>query len=262
MEKVQADSHAVPASDAAPSVADAAGRPALRKAERRRRALASRLLQRARAGGGCGCRSTASCCCLAPIAAELAAPDDLGPDGSTLIWFFPPLVVAGLAIAPACTPSRTQAKLVDGLGLIVAVTALAAVSLIAGAAFVDPDSDPAPLIARAWLYGTLLLIGGRLLLGYAQRHGRSTRLVTTPTLIVGAGYVGALVELRLNTQPQLGLEPVGYLDADPPPPELAPDRHAPGARRARRHRGGHASAPARSTWSSASCPGPTATWSR
>ena len=225
MEKVQADSPAVPASDAAPSVADAAGRSAIPKTEQRRRALASRLFN-GRGWKWLRLSVDSALLLLAPIAADIGAPDDIGPDGRTLIWLFPPMAIAGLALARMYSP-RTQAKLIDGLGLIVAVTSLAAVSLIAGAAYVDPDSDPAPLIARTWLYGTALLIGGRLLLGYAQRHGRATRLVTTPTLIVGAGYVGALVELRLNTQPQLGLEPVGYLDADPPPAELAPDRQAP-----------------------------------
>ena len=163
---------------------------------------------------------------LAPLAADIGAPEGLGPDGRTLIWFFPPMVIVGLAVAKLYS-GRTQARIVDGLGLIVAVTALAAVLLIAGAAFVDPDSDPARLIARVWLYGTLLLIGGRLLLNYAQRRARTTRLVATPTLIIGAGYVGSLVELRLSTQPHLGLDPVGYLDPDPPPPEFAPDRKAP-----------------------------------
>ncbi len=224
MEEVQADSHAVPATDPRRSVADASGRSAVPRAERRRRLVASRAFN---GKGWKWLRVSVDSVLLllAPIAADIAAPADLGPDGHTLIWFFPPMVLVGLAIAGLYS-SRTQARLIDGLGLIVAATSLAAVSLIAGAAYVDPNSDPAPLIARAWLYGTVLLIGGRLLLSYTQRRGRATRLVTTPTLIVGAGYVGALVEMRLTTQPQLGLEPVGYLDADPPPPEFA-DRTTP-----------------------------------
>jgi len=225
VEEVQADSHATPAAGIRSADRDEDRRPAPGRAEQRRRALASRLFE------GRGWRSLrlgvdSALLLLAPLAADIGAPDNVGPDGRTLIWFFPPLVIAGLAAARLYS-DRTQARIIDGLGLILAVTALAAVLLIAGAAFVDPDSEPARLIARAWLYGTALLMGGRLLLVYAQRRGRSTRLVATPTLIVGAGYVGSLVELRLSTQPHLGLEPVGYLDADPPPPEFAPDRRAP-----------------------------------
>ena len=39
--------------------------------------------------------------------------------------------------------------------------------------------------------------------------------------------MGAHVERRLESQPELGLLPVGYLDADPPPADMVPDRSAP-----------------------------------
>ena len=54
-----------------------------------------------------------------------------------------------------------------------------------------------------------------------------TRLAAKPTLIVGAGEVGAHVERRLLGQPQLGLYPVGYLDADPLPDDMVPGRVSP-----------------------------------
>ena len=43
---------------------------------------------------------------------------------------------------------------------------------------------------------------------------------------MGAGVIGSHVERRLDAQP-LGLEPVGYLDSDPPPADMVPDRQAP-----------------------------------
>ena len=106
-------------------------------------------------------------------------------------------------------------------------TSLAAIGLIAAAALLDPSSDPAPLLARAWVFGTAYLIGGRVLLAYAQRRARANRLVARPTLIVGAGHVGARVERRLREQPELGLLPIGYLDADAPPAEKTPQREVP-----------------------------------
>ena len=39
--------------------------------------------------------------------------------------------------------------------------------------------------------------------------------------------VSSHVEMRLTTQPRLGLLPVGYLDANPPPEEMVPERTAP-----------------------------------
>jgi exopolysaccharide biosynthesis polyprenyl glycosylphosphotransferase len=143
-----------------------------------------------------------------------------------LIWLFPPLVVALLA-AGGLYRDRIQLRIVDGVGQVLAATSLAAISLIAAAALLDPAADPAPLVARAWLFGTAYLAGGRILLAWAQRRARATRLIAKPTLIVGAGQVGARVERRLESEPELGLLPVGYLDADPPPAHMAPDRRAP-----------------------------------
>ena len=36
-----------------------------------------------------------------------------------------------------------------------------------------------------------------------------------PTVILGAGQVGHLVARRLLTHPELGLRPIGFVDADP-----------------------------------------------
>jgi exopolysaccharide biosynthesis polyprenyl glycosylphosphotransferase len=69
--------------------------------------------------------------------------------------------------------------------------------------------------------------GSRIVLGFTQRRARVERLIGTPTLIVGAGRVGAQVERRLEEQPELGLRPIGYVDARPPSKELVPGRNAP-----------------------------------
>ena len=143
-----------------------------------------------------------------------------------LVWLLPPLVIALLA-ASRMYRDTIQVRIIDGLGQVLAATSLAAISLIAAAALVDPGAAAGPVLARAWLFGTLYLAGGRILLGWAQRRARATGLIAKPTLIVGAGLIGAHVERRLTSQPELGLRPVGYLDADPPPAEMVPDRHAP-----------------------------------
>jgi exopolysaccharide biosynthesis polyprenyl glycosylphosphotransferase len=151
---------------------------------------------------------------------------DAGNDGKYLIWLLP-VVVCVLLAAWGLYKDTIQTRIIDGLGQVVAATSLAAISLIAAAALLEPNADPAPLLARSWLFGTLYLAGGRVLLSWAQRRARATRLIAKPTLIVGAGLIGARVERRLLAQPALGLLPVGYLDADPPPPDMVPDRGAP-----------------------------------
>jgi exopolysaccharide biosynthesis polyprenyl glycosylphosphotransferase len=147
-------------------------------------------------------------------------------DGDYLIWLLP-AIVCGLLALWGLYKDTIQSRLIDGLGQVVAATSLAAISVIAAVALFDPSAHPAPLVARAWLFGTVYLAGGRVLLAWAQRRARKTRLTAKPTLIVGAGQIGAHVERRLATQPELGLRPVGYLDADPPPLDMAPDRTAP-----------------------------------
>jgi exopolysaccharide biosynthesis polyprenyl glycosylphosphotransferase len=163
---------------------------------------------------------------LATAFASLGAPDSIGSDGRALVWLFPPIVL-GLLASRGLYDVRSHTRIVDNMGKFVAATALAAVILIAGAAFFDPDSDPAFLLGRAWLYGTVLLIAGRLLLEWAQRRGRASGLVAKRTLIVGAGVVGAHVERHLAGQPGLGLRPIGYLDDKPAPESMVPDRRAP-----------------------------------
>jgi exopolysaccharide biosynthesis polyprenyl glycosylphosphotransferase len=163
---------------------------------------------------------------LGNVAALVGAPGDISDDGRYLIWLLPALVCPLLAIW-GLYKDTIQSRIVDGLGQLVAATALAAISLIAAAALLEPSTDPAPLLARAWLFGTVYLVGARLLLSWAQKQARASRLIAKRTLIVGAGQIGARVERRLQSQPALGLLPVGYLDADPPPSEMVPERTAP-----------------------------------
>jgi exopolysaccharide biosynthesis polyprenyl glycosylphosphotransferase len=72
------------------------------------------------------------------------------------------------------------------------------------------------LWVRAWLAGLVAVAAGRALLSLAQHWARAQRLVAKPVLIVGAGVVGAQVARRLETHPEYGLVPVGFLDEDPP----------------------------------------------
>jgi exopolysaccharide biosynthesis polyprenyl glycosylphosphotransferase len=155
-----------------------------------------------------------------------APPGHADAAGAGLIWLLPPLSLTVLALR-GLYRSRSEFRLVDRIGQIVAATALPAIAIIAAAALLDPSSQPAPLLARGWLFATVYLVGGRVLLTWAQRRARASRLIAKPTLIVGAGVAGSHVERRLTAQPRLGLEPVGYLDSDPLPPDRVPDRHAP-----------------------------------
>ena len=160
-------------------------------------------------------------------AAHVGAPAaGISTDQGGLEWAFPPLVLLTLALGRAYA-DRIHTRFIDELVTVVSATSLGAIGLIALAAFLDPGADPAPLIARAWLFGTMYVAGGRLLLGVTRRQLRAAAAIGRPTLIVGAGQIGARVERRLERQPELGLRPVGYLDADPAPLDMVPERRAP-----------------------------------
>jgi exopolysaccharide biosynthesis polyprenyl glycosylphosphotransferase len=164
---------------------------------------------------------------LGNVAAIIGAPAaHADVADAELIWLFPALVVVILA-ARGAYRDRIDLRVIDGIARIAAATSLAAISLIAAAALFDPGADPAPLISRAWLFATVYLAGGHVLLAWARRRARATRLIAEPTLIVGAGHIGARVEYRLTHQPELGLFPIGYLDSDPPSADMVPARRVP-----------------------------------
>jgi exopolysaccharide biosynthesis polyprenyl glycosylphosphotransferase len=164
---------------------------------------------------------------LGNLAAILGAPAaGAALDGELLIWLMLPMVIGFLALR-GFYRDRIQMSLADGLVAVVAATSLAAISLIAATTLLDPGADQAPLVARAWLLGTVYVVAGRVLLASAQHRARATRLVARRTLIIGAGRIGAKVERRLLEQPALGLLPVGYLDSDPAPREMVPERQGP-----------------------------------
>ena len=163
---------------------------------------------------------------LAVQAARYGAPDVLGNDGQTLVWLFPPLTLLFFGLRRMYR-GELQVRVIDGLGTVIGAASLAAALLIAASAFTSPQADPAPLIARAWVFATLYLAGARVILAWGQRRARVSGVVVKPTLIIGAGRIGAQVERRLREQPELGLRALGYLDADPPPDEMVPGRLAP-----------------------------------
>jgi len=163
---------------------------------------------------------------LAIVAALVGAnAADVSAAGESVLWLFPPLVIVLLAMRGRYR-QKFQVRVLDELGYVIGATSAAAMSLIAAAAFTT-TAQPAALLARVWLFGAVYVCGARLVLIVSQRHARAERVLRKPTLIVGAGRIGAQVERRLNEQPELGLDPVGYIDAHPPPDDFAPDRSAP-----------------------------------
>jgi exopolysaccharide biosynthesis polyprenyl glycosylphosphotransferase len=153
-------------------------------------------------------------------AAEVHVP------ASGAIWVYPLLVIGLLALRGMYRP-RITVRILDEAARVVAAASTAAMAIIAVDAFSAAGTGRAELLARVWVFSMLFVSGGRLVLGGTQRRARLEGTVGKRTLIVGAGQIGAHVERRLDEQRELGLRPVGYIDAFPPPDDQVPGRRAP-----------------------------------
>jgi exopolysaccharide biosynthesis polyprenyl glycosylphosphotransferase len=164
---------------------------------------------------------------LAVVAALVGAnAADVDAAAPWLAWAFPPMVVALLAIRGLYRPKITMQYL-DEVGHVVGACSVAAMVTIALVVFAGGSEGQGELIARVWVFGMVYVAGSRYVLGITQKRARQERIVAQRTLIVGAGRIGAQVERRLYECPELGLKPVGYVDAFPPSDEHVPGRRVP-----------------------------------
>src|SRR4051812_43825084 len=146
--------------------------------------------------------------------------------GSGIAWAFPPLVIGFLALR-GMYRAKITLRILDEAAHVVGASYVAAMSIVAVATFFGGTTHSAELLARVWVVGMVYVSGGRLVRGLSHRHARVQRLVGKRTLIVGAGRIGAQVERRLDEQPELGLRPVGYVDAHPPSDDQVTGRRVP-----------------------------------
>jgi exopolysaccharide biosynthesis polyprenyl glycosylphosphotransferase len=151
---------------------------------------------------------------LAVIGARVSVDAaNIQTDGRLIIWAMPALVL-GLLVARGTYRRSIQLDVVSELLHIITATSLGAITLLAAADLLDHSSDPAPLLVRTWLLATFFLCASVPVLTTAERHSRRRGATSIPTLVVGAGVVGAQVERGLAEEPELGLRVIGYVDKD------------------------------------------------
>jgi exopolysaccharide biosynthesis polyprenyl glycosylphosphotransferase len=143
-----------------------------------------------------------------------------------VLFAFPLLGLASLAAAGAYRP-RLRRMLLDEVEPTLGAVAMAAMLTVAGILLADVDARPGRTVAPAWLFASVLVVAARSAAILIKRAGRRRLMRTRNALIVGAGLIGAHVARRLEQEPEYGLHAVGFLDDDPPPPSLVPDRRAP-----------------------------------
>jgi hypothetical protein len=75
--------------------------------------------------------------------------------------------------------------------------------------------DLAPQSLRLFAFSAVYLAAGRIAFDWTQLMARRHGDLAKPTLIIGAGRIGALTASRLLQHPELGLQPVGFIDKEP-----------------------------------------------
>ncbi len=130
------------------------------------------------------------------------------------LFAFPPLVML-LFYLRGLYRSRLRTMLLDGIVPVVSAVSIAAMAVAVIGMMANGTVPNQGHWLRAWLFALVGVGLGRVILSFTQGWARARRLVGKPVLIMGAGVVGAQVARRLESHPEYGLVPIGFLDEDP-----------------------------------------------
>src|SRR5271155_2404073 len=130
------------------------------------------------------------------------------------LLLLPPLVMLLLYLR-GLYRTRLRALVLDGVAPVVSAVSVAAMTVAMLGLFVNGRVPSQTDWVRTWLFALLAVGAGRVVLSLTQRWARAKRLVGKPVLIMGAGMVGSQVARRLESHPEYGLVPIGFLDDDP-----------------------------------------------
>jgi exopolysaccharide biosynthesis polyprenyl glycosylphosphotransferase len=110
---------------------------------------------------------------------------------------------------------RLRLHLLDDVRRLLVGTALAGAVVVTAQIAIDGSVPAAHGILRLAGFACAYVVAGRVALYWSLERSRAEGESSRPTLIVGAGRIGALVAKRLLAAPQLGLKPVAFLDKEP-----------------------------------------------
>jgi exopolysaccharide biosynthesis polyprenyl glycosylphosphotransferase len=111
--------------------------------------------------------------------------------------------------------TRLRALLLDGIVPVLSGVSVAAMAVATLGILLNRQLPSQTDWLHSWLFALLGVGTGRVVLSFAQRWARKRHLVGKSVLIMGAGVVGAQVARRLESHPEYGLVPIGFLDEDP-----------------------------------------------
>lgn len=144
----------------------------------------------------------------------LAARDRHIDESPWVALLYVPLVIILLA-ATGVYKRRLDRRFLDEIGPVETAAGLASMTLLAVLVVAQGADRPGQTVIRVWLCAAVLIPAGRLIRVGIQRSLRRNHILMAPTLILGSGHVAAQVVERLRSAPEYGLDPIGFLDADP-----------------------------------------------
>jgi exopolysaccharide biosynthesis polyprenyl glycosylphosphotransferase len=153
--------------------------------------------------------------CMATVLALGGVHGVLHVSGVSAPLLAMPLLVILLLYIRGLYRTRLRALVLDGVVPILSAVSVAAMTVTMLGLFANGQAPKQSDAVRSWLFALLAIGAGRMALSFAQRLARARRLVGKPVLIMGAGIVGSQVARRLESHPEYGLVPVGFLDDDP-----------------------------------------------
>lgn len=151
----------------------------------------------------------------AAVLIALGAPGALhiSADSAPLLAV-PPLVMFALYLK-GLYRVRMRTLILDGFVPVISAVSVAAMAAATIGLLLNGSMSSPNELVRIWLFALLAVAIGRTTLAIAQRRARIAGAIGKPVLIVGAGIVGSQVARRLDSHPEYGLVPVGFLDDDP-----------------------------------------------
>ena len=126
-----------------------------------------------------------------------------------------PLIVIAVFRLRGTYARRLSTSLLDDLRLVLAATAISSMAVISLRVATTNAAYVAAQEIWQWILTAGILSAGRVSLFVREDRLRRMGRLSRPTLIIGAGTVGRLIARRLLKQPELGLDPVGFLDKEP-----------------------------------------------
>jgi exopolysaccharide biosynthesis polyprenyl glycosylphosphotransferase len=130
------------------------------------------------------------------------------------LLLFPPIVMLLLLIR-GMYERRLRPTILDGVVPIAGSVSIAAMAVVMTQIYVGGETTVSSVAAHLWAVALVTVGAERVALLGLQRIARTRGLDGAPTLIVGAGNVGMRLARRLEVNPEYGLTPVGFLDANP-----------------------------------------------